>query len=54
MSEIKCVVCKQPIQKGYEIQTPSGPAHLGPCAHYVDSLPLSESTQLLEETELLL
>ncbi|ADM79663.1 hypothetical protein Aes012_172 [Aeromonas phage Aes012] len=53
MNDEICVVCKQLVPKALAVYTSFGPAHPGPCAHYVETLPLSESTGILEETELL-
>ncbi|UYD57830.1 hypothetical protein MEIMHGIN_00202 [Aeromonas phage avDM3] len=53
MNDEICVVCKQPVAKVLAVKTGYGLTHPGPCAHYAENLPLSESTGILEETELL-
>lgn len=50
----QCVACKQPVEPVLAVQTPHGPAHAGPCAHYAENMPISESTDVLQETELLM
>lgn len=53
-SETVCVVCKLPLAKQLAVQTTYGPAHPGPCAHYAQNLPITESAEALNETELLM
>ncbi|QBX32870.1 hypothetical protein Asfd1_244 [Aeromonas phage Asfd_1] len=49
-----CVVCKLLIPKSLVQHTSHGPAHAGPCASYAQSLPITESAETLNETELLM
>ncbi|UYD57622.1 hypothetical protein OFDDKENP_00246 [Aeromonas phage B614] len=50
-----CPACKMPVEKVLAVQTQYGPAHPGPCAHHLESIPLSESSSsIVEETELLM
>lgn len=49
-----CVVCKSEVISAIAVKTPVGFTHPGPCAHYAEELPLSESVGTLEETQLLM
>ncbi|UOX40566.1 hypothetical protein UGMREWDR_CDS0263 [Aeromonas phage GomatiRiver_11] len=49
-----CVVCKLLVPKSLAQHTSHGPTHPGPCAAYAQTLPITESAEALNETELLM
>lgn len=51
---MKCVVCKQEIKDGEIVmETPNGPVHAGMCQQHLNELPVTESSETLNEVELL-
>lgn len=51
---LTCVVCKSEVSPAVAVKTSLGYTHPGPCQNYAEELPLSESTGILEETQLLM
>lgn len=59
MKQHICIVCKTPIDAGLEIQTETGPVHMGQCKQYHEEIVknIQENEidyDLLEESTLLL
>lgn len=49
-----CVVCKKPIEESISVLTEMGHVHPGECLKYVESMPINESVESLNEVEILL
>lgn len=53
-----CIVCKQPIEEGQGVDTPSGKVHNGSCLTYFTETTRyvceSQQEEVLQETQLLL
>ncbi|CAL9957990.1 unknown function [Vibrio phage D479] len=51
---MNCVVCKQPIKEGEPVvETPQGTVHTGTCHQHLQEMAMTESTDQLNQVELL-